>query len=100
MRCENSGVLNIMQSPRNENALNAKIKMDPWPPWAQNRAGPWADGSLGPERARFRMSLWGFWWSQSCIIMGTPEFSHTEFWTPEDTLWLDKGESLEFPNVT
>ena len=57
---QSSGVLNIMQSPRNENALNAKIKMGPWPPWAQNRAGPWADGSLGPEHPRYRMSLWEF----------------------------------------
>ena len=100
MCCENSGVLKILHPHRNEIALNAKIKMDPWPPWAQNRAGPWADGSLGPERPRFRMSLWEFWGSQSCNILGTPEFSQRKFGTSEDAIWFDMGGSLEFPNDT
>ena len=98
--CENSGVLKILHPHRNEITLNAKIKMGPWPPWAKNRAGPWADGSLGPEHPRFHMSLWEFGGSQSCITMGTPEFSHTEFWVPEDTIWLEMGGSCDFKNVT
>ena len=100
MSCENSGVRNILQSPRDEITLSAKIKMAPGPPWAKDRAGPWANGSLGLERPRFRMSLWEFGGSQSCIIMGTPEFSHTEFWVPEDTIWLEMGGSCDFKNVT
>ena len=72
--------------------------MGPWPPWAENRTGPWAGGSLGLEHPRFRMSLWEFWGSQSFIILGTPEFSHQKFGTSEDAIWFDMGGSLEFPN--
>ena len=59
-----------------------------------------ADGPTGAEVPRFRMSLWEFWGSQSCIILGTPEFSHQKFGTSEDAIWFDMGGSLEFPNDT
>ena len=55
-----------------------------------------ADGPTGAEVPGFRMSLWEFWGSQSCIIVGTPEFSHQEFRIPQDTIWLDMGGPLEF----
>ena len=89
-----------MQSPRDEITLSAKIKMVAGPPRAQNRTGPRASGSLGFEHLRYRMSLWECWGSQSCIILGTPELSHQKFWVPEDTIWLEMGGSLEFPNDT
>ena len=60
MRCENSGVLNIMQSPRNENALNAKIKMVHVGPCDAFENLQVADGPTGAEVPRFRMSLWEF----------------------------------------
>ena len=46
---KNSGVANILHPHKNTNAINAKIKMAPGPPGAQNRAGPWAGGPLGLE---------------------------------------------------
>ena len=97
---KNSGVANILHPHKNTNALNAKTKTAPWPPGAPNRAGPWAGAPLGLEPPRYCMSLWEFWWSQSCIILRTPELFCAHIWTLEVTMWLDVGGSLELPNDT
>ena len=60
MRCENSGVLNIMHPHRNEIALNAKTKTVHVNHWHTFENLQVADGPTGAEVPRFRMSLWEF----------------------------------------
>ena len=100
LSCESSGVPNILHPHRNEIALNAKIKMAPGPPWTQNRAGPWASGSLGLGLPRYRMSLWEFECSQRCTVMATTEFSQQVFSTLQRSIWFEMGGPLNFQNDT